>query len=542
MTHNIRHNQSGIVAIVVTMIMMLVITLIVLGFTQATSRNQREALDSQLGTQAYYAAETGVNDAVNYITANPGTAQISTCKNLLLPPRKLKADKSVAYTCLMVNPNPTSLVLDGVDTTASKQWHVQNGAGINFGSLTFEWTPTPGGGPATCSSIIGKYPPHNTWTSNCSYPILRVDITKAPIASYDAASLANNTTTLFLQPGGSGGSAATVSSFGPKKAYQAPCAIISTSDGVVCSAKVSLALAAQSSEYYIRLTTIYESTASVTLRGTNITPGGPVSTFTKGQYVIDSTGRAQDQLKRIQVRVPYKLNSSGTPTYALQSTDTICKDLSVSATMYDKGACGGLWPNFSGGSFACSQPDDITLVLDASNSMNYQWETDTREAKLKEIAITFLSKVNLGATTNHIGIISFHSSPILESNLSSDQAQLTSAINGIVNQGGTNYIDALGAANTQLTGGRVGVKKVMVFISDGQPDTPGNDPASIDAVANAMKTQGVEIYTIGITVQGASAATAILSSMAGNGGAYYSAASEAELQQFFDDIATAQQC
>jgi Tfp pilus assembly protein PilX len=55
--------QAGMVAIMVTMILMIVISLIVVGFAQISRRNQRQALDRQLSTQAFYAAETGVNDA-----------------------------------------------------------------------------------------------------------------------------------------------------------------------------------------------------------------------------------------------------------------------------------------------------------------------------------------------------------------------------------------------------------------------------------------------------------------------------------------------
>ena len=53
--------------VLLTMILMIVVGLIVLGFAQISRRNQRQALDRQLSTQAFYAAETGVNDAANLI-------------------------------------------------------------------------------------------------------------------------------------------------------------------------------------------------------------------------------------------------------------------------------------------------------------------------------------------------------------------------------------------------------------------------------------------------------------------------------------------
>jgi Tfp pilus assembly protein PilX len=63
------HNssQTGMVSIMVTMLLMLVITLIVLGFAQVSRREQIQTLDRQLSAQAFFAAESGVNDAISVI-------------------------------------------------------------------------------------------------------------------------------------------------------------------------------------------------------------------------------------------------------------------------------------------------------------------------------------------------------------------------------------------------------------------------------------------------------------------------------------------
>lgn len=546
MTHTNRRNEAGIVAILVTMIMMIVITLIVLGFTDVTRRSERESLDSQLGTQAYYAAETGVNDAINYINANKGSIiPVTSCNqgNSPLPtPKVLKQDGSIAYTCLMVNPNPTSLKLDGVNESSAKQWHVQNGSGSKFGSLSFAWTPSPGGSNTACNGSKGQYPTYTTYTSgasSCDYPVLRVDIfVPAGVGNnFTADNLAANTVTLYLQPGPTGANNnVNVNRLDLTKAYQGYCTVTAST----CSTTVNLSNAAQAKEYYVRLTTMYGSTSSVTLTGKD-SPSGSTSSFTNGQYVIDATGRAQDQIKRIQVRVPYDLTSGDTPTFAVQSTDTICKDLLVSPSSYNNGQCGGVWPNFSG-AVSCVTPRDTALVLDASSSMTSQWDTMKRIVKLKEVATNFLGNIVLGPGADNVGVIAFNPVVTIRSGLSYDQPTLSTAINGITTAVGTNYLTALSAATTQLNGGRAGAKKVMIFISDGFPDAPGNTAATILPVTTAMKASGVQIYTIGITVDSDVNATSLLSSMSGNGGRYYSAASELELEQFFQDIADAEQC
>jgi len=68
-TESLQRNQSGMVSIMVTMILMIVMSLIVVGFAQVSRRNQRVALDRQLSTQAFYAAESGVNDAREFLDA-----------------------------------------------------------------------------------------------------------------------------------------------------------------------------------------------------------------------------------------------------------------------------------------------------------------------------------------------------------------------------------------------------------------------------------------------------------------------------------------
>ena len=70
-------DDKGLVSFMITIIMMLVITLIVIGFTQVSNRNRRESLDRQLSTQAFYAAESGVNEALKVLRTSPTAEQSS---------------------------------------------------------------------------------------------------------------------------------------------------------------------------------------------------------------------------------------------------------------------------------------------------------------------------------------------------------------------------------------------------------------------------------------------------------------------------------
>ena len=68
----VSRNQHGVASIFVVMILMTILALISIGFSHLMNRELRQSLDRQLSTEAYFAAESGVNDAKIYL-ANGGT-------------------------------------------------------------------------------------------------------------------------------------------------------------------------------------------------------------------------------------------------------------------------------------------------------------------------------------------------------------------------------------------------------------------------------------------------------------------------------------
>ncbi|MGH7240711.1 MAG: pilus assembly PilX N-terminal domain-containing protein [Candidatus Saccharimonadales bacterium] len=336
-----QNDQAGMVAIIVTMIMIMVITLIVLGFSQVTRRNQREALDNQLASQAYYAAETGVNDVVSYVKTHTIPSANTGCSNGAVLPRALSTDNSVATTCLMVDPNPTSLIVDTINSsTDSVVWDVNNASGNPFTTLKLTWSPDPAStATGSCGTAPNVYPKPTAWSSgatSCKYALLRVDLVPAS-TPLDAVSLTNADKTLYLKP--SSANTSPWPTLGASTAYQVGC----KPSGGVCTAQVNVS----SSHYYMRITSLYAAAKNVVLTATQ---ASGQATFTGGQIVVDSTGRAQDQVKRIRVRVPLG-QSTDLPVFGLQSASTICKNLGLgiatptnSSPIYDAGACGPVGP------------------------------------------------------------------------------------------------------------------------------------------------------------------------------------------------------
>jgi Tfp pilus assembly protein PilX len=164
--NNLRHRQlrqlrqSGVASLMVTMVMMIVISLIVLGFAQISRREQTNSLNRQLSTQAFYAAETGINDAQNAINAaaangtaiTPKTGCTDNGNSTSIYYGKINyivnSAQGVTYTCLLVSTQVSQLQKTlGVDQEWVVPIHPVDGSGADsplpLGQLKFSWPPQP---------------------------------------------------------------------------------------------------------------------------------------------------------------------------------------------------------------------------------------------------------------------------------------------------------------------------------------------------------------------------------------------------------------
>ena len=108
------NKQQGFVSIIVTMIIIVFVTLVAVGFAFLARQNQNQNLNAQLSTQAYYAAESGVNDAVHYLTLGSQN-DTNLCNDPSSPTKNsastatLDSGGPVQYTCVLVNKSPDFL-------------------------------------------------------------------------------------------------------------------------------------------------------------------------------------------------------------------------------------------------------------------------------------------------------------------------------------------------------------------------------------------------------------------------------------------------
>src|SRR5665213_3409191 len=151
---NLRHNEQGFASMVIALILIIILALLTIGFAQLARREQQNALQKQLATQAYYTAESGLNDMVKVIQQafnNPATAipSLATLQSVHtdqclenqgiagLPSPNIDPSTGASYTCVLLNLQPPILTWSGVSPGADETSTFSTPAALN--KLTVYW-------------------------------------------------------------------------------------------------------------------------------------------------------------------------------------------------------------------------------------------------------------------------------------------------------------------------------------------------------------------------------------------------------------------
>jgi Tfp pilus assembly protein PilX len=369
-----KRQQTGFVSIIVTLILMVITSMLVLSFAFLARQNMNRNLNQQLSTQAFYAAESGVNDAVAKLKAGTLSDTNSCGDTPSIGNQVLGADDlNVKYTCVLVNQSPTDLKYDGVATDTSTVVHINAPSAT---TLKISWQDSGADNvfaPSTSKFYLPQLPVINkalaasgrSVDQTADFPnhtgLLRATVIPTSAATSDNI-LLNSSRNFFLYPRAN----ASPNQQGASDMSQADGQLVSgecntgNNSGaypLACNAVVT----GVPTDFYLRLRSVYKPVA-VRIQMFD----GSVAQPIKGaQAVIDATGKAQDVLRRIQVRVPLS-PSFMYPEFALETADSICKRFAVypggaailtpSATN-EAGLYGGTDPNNAkADQTACSLP------------------------------------------------------------------------------------------------------------------------------------------------------------------------------------------
>jgi hypothetical protein len=363
---NIASNQQGFAAFTVTLILMIVLSLIVLGFAANARREQASALNDQLSTAAYYAAESGVNDAYNVIKQDeihdiPIVAQSNcgaggtTYGNTSSGGTSTEDSAgTIGYSCLIVNPSPQSLeyspLSDGQGQVIPLFGQTASGVATAISKISLSWEDHTQQGAVnygTCPDTTYSFPPQSSntpvsaYATTCEAGVLQIDLFPDTTAAF--SSLATSTSTVFLQPVRNTSATESNNTYTVMNGAVLPAECSSThayGAEYDCDETLSLPSAGQ---YYMRITPFY-SDASVSITAAGGASGAQLD-LTGAQALVDSTGKATDVLKRIQERICISdYCTSATPLGAIQSTIGVCKEFTTRP-----GVSGGL----GAGNVAC---------------------------------------------------------------------------------------------------------------------------------------------------------------------------------------------
>lgn len=384
--------EAGFVSLFSTIFFMLLITVITIGFIQITSTEQQQALNNDLSSSALASAQSGIEDGkraiLKYMSLPTGAAkttyynqmttnssdcasitgsQIGTDLGLSTTGNVVNnAQLNQAYTCLTVNLNSPDYL--GQSSAGKSQIVPLKALGNTYQQIKVSWhllstavgtdgDGLPGAIPGTAPyyaagpllyPVINSGVPALGW-NKLGYPAyLRVQLLGYPNASFTRADLNARSRSMLLVPAQSGATATTPIDFGvvdpnpgtfgtaELNPQTIRCDPTPTSNlgAYACTALLQLpagaTYASTANTYFLRVTPEYGQTH---FRIALVNGGSEVS-FDGVQPIVDSTGRANDVFRRLQARVLVNAITNY-PEFAVESANTICKNLQVSSNAAD---------------------------------------------------------------------------------------------------------------------------------------------------------------------------------------------------------------
>lgn len=327
MNQPLHKNQSGLASIVIAILIVIILSSMVFGFSQIITREQRQSLDNQLSSQAFYAAESAVNDATKAIAEQDFVMDKTECPpypsgagpaSLSGNANKLTGDGNVQYTCLLIDQKPSTLEYKSIRTDHAVSFPVAAADGSPVSSVSFGWRSTEKGYDQFRSPSDRFFSTAGSWNST---GILRVDIVPVGAGTFDRANLETVAKSFFLYPNGGGdGVTPTTIPYGSESGaiVNGSCGPTGSGDAAKCNVRITGLPGIKS---YVRLISIYNP-VTVSVEAAN-SAGVKINDLKDAQIDVDATGKAADVVRRINVRIPRQ--SSDMPDFAIASMDSLCK-------------------------------------------------------------------------------------------------------------------------------------------------------------------------------------------------------------------------
>ena len=335
MHKQIQKNQAGAVSMITVIFITVLLSIITVSFIRITINEQRQATDDDLTTRAYYAAESGVQDAITALKANKSTGATinnpDTCQPHLGTGELSSSDNlDTSYTCQTIDTAPGDYQAELEDGEAVF-FKLDSGGVANISNIEVSWhilgdKSTGGDGqPVALRPSSPPLPSKDAWSfGGLPFPaMLRVQLVDIPSSgNVQRGNIVNNIG--FLDPGSGTIPYLIGTPSGLDGHIVTGCNNGLPIGSYICSTRINN-IDDGARDYYLRIQPVYAPThIKVVARDA----ANNIVNIVNAQAVIDVTGRAGDVYRRVEERVSL-VSDSIWPNYAILSAEDLCKNFII---------------------------------------------------------------------------------------------------------------------------------------------------------------------------------------------------------------------
>lgn len=354
------------VSLMTVVIFATIITVVVTIYSGIVVKQQQEAINYDLGTRAFYAAESGFQDTIRAIDSGAVKAgdyastanSKKTCPVVLnyaanTPNGTQPLSNNTAYTCQMINFTPNSLITSGLGENQSELFPLRPLPGATPTKVVITWK-ADGSQPRfnTRKALL----PKSNWTAGPYPPMLRTMFFWMNNGTASRGDISNqsyffnpvgtaDTTPPFIDLNGLGGVGAGAADTNvanlPQNDPIKNASCVRLGSDTTCTTTVNINNFSAGKLLYVAIKPIYRSVDEVSVKlqdgaGNNIP-------FASGQAEVDITGKSGNVFRRIVQAHGYGAEQvtriDNFPDFSIVGGSGICKMMDITAGGTDTSKC-----------------------------------------------------------------------------------------------------------------------------------------------------------------------------------------------------------
>lgn len=308
----LRGNEEGAVSMITVMFVILIMAVLVISFVQIMISEQRQSTDNDLSNRAFYAAESGVEDAKPILTQYARNKESLTdeqmdkfedCSTFGDPELISDENMKTEITCQLIVTTLANVSVDSASPWHSFMLKLQVPEGRSFDRINLEWHKPENDGKDYELKNNNNLPRTSGWQEGGTPHPAGLKATLGTLNLNGATTpedMIRDTRITHMLPGDNGTNSFNMMNggFGDDSPRMIDCDPNADEDDYVCSATLT-GLDSDNNEYYLILTPLYRATSiDVTLQN-----GSEEVPIEDAQASVDVTARAGDVFRRVRARL-----------------------------------------------------------------------------------------------------------------------------------------------------------------------------------------------------------------------------------------------